>query len=205
MAVLLSCRFRLRPLSHAWRHRKTATLARPPGNARLAGFCYVPFRYRSSRHRDHAPPPPRRRRQDAASLPQVQIPATPSATTALHYAKPTRLARRPTRWTPKLRERAQFLTLRLRCSCLRAWASTKLCALTTPPKLVSLASGLAPLRAGRRRPCHPPATPCAPFRQPRSQNSACPREPTKRGRLPASARTNDAEAGRLALGDKRQC
>ena len=30
VAVLLSCRFRLRPLSRAWRHRKTATLARPP-------------------------------------------------------------------------------------------------------------------------------------------------------------------------------
>ena len=38
VAVLLSCRFRLRPLSHACRYRKTATLARPPGTPDSPAF-----------------------------------------------------------------------------------------------------------------------------------------------------------------------
>jgi len=65
--------------------------ARPEG-PRLVGFCSVPFRYRSSRHRAHAPPTPRRRRKDAAALPPVRLAMTRSANTALHSAKPTRLA-----------------------------------------------------------------------------------------------------------------
>ena len=73
--------------------------ARPEG-PRLVGFCCVPFRYRSSRHREHAPPPPRRRRKDAAALPRVRLAMTRSANTALHCAKPTRLARYQSARTP---------------------------------------------------------------------------------------------------------